>query len=43
MTINAFDPGSKDTVLDVVKTERAKFYKVIDDPTNWNVQTRCTE
>jgi uncharacterized protein (TIGR03083 family) len=43
MAINAFDPGSKDTVLDVVRTERAKFYKVIDDPANWNVQTRCTE
>lgn len=43
MSINAFDPSSKDTVLDVVRTERAKFYKVIDDPANWNVQTRCTE
>ena len=43
MAINAFDPGSKDTVLDVVRSERAKFYKVIDDPANWNVQTRCTE
>lgn len=43
MAINAFDPSSKDTVLDVVRTERAKFYKVIDDPANWNVQTRCTE
>ncbi len=43
MAINAFDPSSKDTVLDVVRAERAKFYKVIDDPTNWNVQTRCTE
>src|SRR5258708_13048879 len=43
MAINAFDPSSKGTVLDVVRTERAKFYKVIDDPKNWNVQTRCTE
>ncbi len=43
MAINAFDPSSKETVLDVVRVERAKFYNVIDDPANWNVQTRCTE
>lgn len=43
MAINAFDAGSKDVVLDVVRTERAKFYKVADNPANWNVQTRCTE
>ena len=43
MSINAFDPSSKPTVLDVVRTERGKFYKVIDNPANWNVQTRCTE
>src|SRR5262245_7587833 len=43
MAINAFEPNSKDTVLDVVRTERSKFYNVIDNPANWNVQTRCTE
>lgn len=43
MSINAFDPSSKDTVLDVVRSERARFYTIIDDPANWNVQTRCTE
>jgi uncharacterized protein (TIGR03083 family) len=37
------DPSGKDTVLDVVRTEREKFYKVIDEPQNWNVQTRCSE
>jgi uncharacterized protein (TIGR03083 family) len=36
------DYSGKDTVLDVVRTERAKFFDVIDDPRNWNVQTRCT-
>lgn len=41
MSINAFDYGSRDTVLDVVRTERSRFYDVIDDPANWNVQTRC--
>ncbi len=43
MAVNPMDPSGKDTVLDVVRTEREKFYKVIDDPKNWNVQTRCTE
>jgi uncharacterized protein (TIGR03083 family) len=28
-------------VLDVVRTERATFYDIIDDPDNWYVQTRC--
>ncbi len=43
MAINAFDPSSKDTVLDVVRAERGRFYDVIDDPSSWYVQTRCTE
>src|SRR5919198_2811857 len=41
--VNPMDPSGKDTVLDVVRTERAKFYDIIDDPKNWNVQTRCTD
>ena len=40
MAINAFDYSDKDIVLDVVRTDRQEFYKVIDDPANWNVQTR---
>jgi hypothetical protein len=43
MSINAFDYGSKDTVLDVVRTERSGFYGEIDDPANWYKQTRCEE
>ena len=41
MAINPMDHGSKDVVLDVVSTERGKFYDVIDNPDNWNVDTRC--
>ena len=41
MAINPMEYGSKDVVLDVVRTERAKFYDVIDNPDNWNVDTRC--
>jgi hypothetical protein len=37
------DYSGKDTVLDVVRTESADFFKLVDDPKNWNVQTRCTE
>src|SRR5713226_677857 len=37
------DYSGKDTVLDVVRTERATFYNIVDDPDNWYVQTRCTE
>jgi len=43
MPINPMDYSGKDTVLDVVRTERAKFYDIIDDPDNWYVQTRCSE
>lgn len=41
MAINPMEYGSKDIVLDVVRTERAKFYEVIDNPANWYVDTRC--
>src|SRR5213080_416015 len=43
MAVNPMDYSGKDTVLDVVRTERAKFYNIIDDPNNWYVQTRCSE
>jgi len=40
--VNSMDYSGKDTVLDVVRTESADFFKLVDDPNNWNVQTRCT-
>ncbi len=43
MAVNSMDYSGKDTVLDVVRTERAKFYQIIDDPKNWHVQTRCDD
>jgi uncharacterized protein (TIGR03083 family) len=43
MVYNSMDYSAKDTVLDVVRTERANFYNIIDIPENWNVQTRCEE
>ena len=41
--VNSMDYSGKDTVLDVVRTEAADFFQIVDDPNNWNVQTRCTE
>jgi hypothetical protein len=43
MVVNPMDYSGKNTVLDALRTEREKFYKVLDDPANWNIQTRCTE
>jgi uncharacterized protein (TIGR03083 family) len=43
MAVNPMDYSGKDTVLDVLRTERGKFYEIIDDPKNWHVQTRCAE
>lgn len=41
--VNSMDYSGKDTVLDVVRKESTDFFKLVDDPENWNVQTRCTE
>ena len=41
--VNSMDYSGKDTVLDVVRTDAAEFFKIVDDPQNWNVQTCCTE
>jgi uncharacterized protein (TIGR03083 family) len=43
MAVNPMDYSGKDTVLDVVRTERAKFFGILDDPKNWTVQTRCED
>ena len=40
MAINPMDYSAKGLVLDVVKTERGKFYSIIDDPANWESPTR---
>lgn len=43
MATNTMDYSSKPLMLDVIRTERDKFYDLIDNPNNWEVQTRCTE
>ena len=42
-SVNSMDYSGKDTVLDVIRQESADFFNLVDDPNNWNVQTRCTE
>jgi uncharacterized protein (TIGR03083 family) len=42
-SVNSMDFSGKDTVLDVIRKENSDFFKLVDDPKNWQVQTRCTE
>src|SRR5574341_90228 len=42
-TVNSMDYSGKDTVLDVIRKESTDFFRLVDDPKNWNVQTRCTD
>jgi uncharacterized protein (TIGR03083 family) len=41
MAINPMAYSSKDVVLDVVRTEQKRFFKVVGNPDNWLVDTRC--
>ena len=41
--VNSMDYSGKGTVLDVIRNESRDFFSLVDDPKNWNVQTRCTE
>ena len=41
--VNPMAAGGKDTVLEVMRRDRKKFFDLVEDPKNWNVQTRCTE
>jgi uncharacterized protein (TIGR03083 family) len=41
--VNSMDYNGKDTVLNVIRKESGDFFDLVDNPDNWNVQTRCTE
>lgn len=41
--VNSMDYSGKDEVLGVIRRESSDFFQLVDDPKNWNVQTRCTE
>src|SRR6202171_5237802 len=40
--VNPMSAEGKDTVLNVMRRDRANFTRLVEDPKNWNVQTRCT-
>lgn len=41
--VNPMSAEGKDTVMQVMRRDRANFTRLVEDPKNWNVQTRCTE
>jgi uncharacterized protein (TIGR03083 family) len=41
--VNPMSYEGKQTVLDVIKREAGEFFRLAEDPANWNLQTRCTE
>jgi uncharacterized protein (TIGR03083 family) len=41
--VNPMAAEGKDVVMDIMRRDRAKFFRLVEEPNNWNVQTRCTE
>src|SRR6202140_1093845 len=41
--VNPMSAEGKETVMSVMRRDRANFIRLVSDPKNWNVQTRCTE
>src|SRR2546429_7723883 len=41
--VNPMAAEGKETVLEILRRDRQKFFDLVEDPKNWNVQTRCTE
>jgi uncharacterized protein (TIGR03083 family) len=39
--VSPFAATSKDTVMSVMRRDRANFTRLVEDPKNWNVETRC--
>src|SRR5437588_2327669 len=40
--VNPMSAEGKDTVLHVMRRDRENFTRMVSDPKNWNVDTRCT-
>lgn len=40
--VNPFSAEAKDTVMSVMRRDRDKFTRLVSDPKNWHVMTRCT-
>ena len=41
--VNPMAAEGKDTVLEVLRRDQQHFFDLVEDPGNWNLQTRCTE
>ncbi|TAN31445.1 maleylpyruvate isomerase family mycothiol-dependent enzyme [bacterium] len=41
--VNPMAAEGKSTVMSVMRRDRRHFFDLVEDPKNWNVQTRCTE
>src|SRR6266700_8139875 len=41
--VNPMAAEGKETVLEILRRDKRKFFDLVEDPKNWNVQTRCTE
>ena len=41
--VNPMAAEGKDTVMEVLRRDQKKFFDLVEDPKNWNLQTRCTE
>ena len=41
--VNPMAAEGKDTVMTVLRRDQEKFFRLVEDSKNWNVQTRCTE
>ena len=41
--VNPMSAEGKETVMNVMRRDRENFTRLVSDPKNWNVQTRCTE
>src|SRR5216684_6520545 len=40
--VNPMSAEGKDTVMSVMRRDRDNFTRLVSDPKNWNVMTRCT-
>ena len=41
--VNPMSAEGKGVVMDTLRRDRRKFFDLVEDPANWNLQTRCTE
>ena len=41
--VNPMAEEGKETVLEILRRDQQKFFDLVEDPRNWNLQTRCTE